>query len=171
MPMRSSRPHQPLAFALGLAFAMTAGTAAHGQARPADRGAIRAVRAAIDAANGRWQAAVRAGDAVGFAAEFADDAIFVVPMAAPARGRAAIEASTRAWLATVTVDSVILVRHDLTLTGDIAIEVGTVRTASTPRGGTTSTVAVASYLTAWQRQADGRWRIVRDMTTPGPRIP
>jgi uncharacterized protein (TIGR02246 family) len=128
-----------------------------------------AARAAIDAANRRWQAAVLAGSAAGFAAEFSEDASFAVPMATVATGRAAIERATRDWLAAVKVDSIGLTRTDLRILGDVAIEIGTVRTASTPRGGTTSTVDHANYLTVWQRQRDGGWKIVRDMTSPLPR--
>jgi ketosteroid isomerase-like protein len=88
----------------------------------------------------------------------------------PAQGaRAAIERSTRDWLAAVKVDSIGLTRTDLRILGDVAIEIGTVRTASTPRGGTTSTVDHADYLTVWHRQRDGGWKIVRDMTSPLPR--
>lgn len=138
--------------------------------RPARRPATEAqITAAIDAANARWQAAVLAGNAAGFAAEFADDATFAVPMAPPARGRAAIERSTREWLAVVRVDSIALTRSDLRFAGDVVMETGSVRTATTPRRGGASTVDVAHYLTIWQRQPDGAWRIVRDMTTPATR--
>jgi uncharacterized protein (TIGR02246 family) len=128
-----------------------------------------AARTAIDAANRRWQAAVLGGSAAGFAAEFSEDATFAVPMATVATGRAAIGRSTRDWLAAVKVDSIGLTRTDLRILGDVAIEIGTVRTASTPRSGTTSTVDHANYLTVWHRQRDGGWKIVRDMTSPLPR--
>lgn len=137
---------------------------------PARRPAtVAQVTAAIDSANARWQAAVIAGNAAGFAAEFADDATFAVPMAPPARGLAAIERSTREWLAVVRVDSIALTRSDLQFAGDVVMETGSVRTATTPRHGGASTVDVAHYLTIWQRQPDGRWKIVRDMTTPASR--
>lgn len=152
---------------LALAVTLTGSQLSAQAARPAES----AVRAALDAANTRWQAAVRAGNAAGFANEFADDAVFLVPAAPAAKGRAAIERSTREWLAAVKVDSVRLARSDLRLTGDIAIEVGVVRTYTTPKGGGKSTGVTANYLTVWQRQASGAWKIVRDMTSPAPATP
>ena len=119
----------------------------------------------VQKANAEWAEAMKTGDAVVIAAPYADDAVFVLPDGKALQGRAAIEALYRdgfakGGLASATkIDSKSLVRDD-----DLAYESGnadiTVMRQGKPvtRGG--------RYLTVWQAQADGTWKIMRNLVLP-----
>lgn len=119
----------------------------------------------VQKANAEWAEAMKTGDAVVIAAPYADDAVFVLPDGKTLQGRAAIEVLYRdgfakGGLASATkIDSKSLVRDD-----DLAYESGnadiTVMRQGKPvtRGG--------RYLTVWQAQADGTWKIMRNLVLP-----
>ncbi len=130
-------------------------------ARSVDPKLIRAVRKA----NAEWAAAMKTGDAATIAAPYSDDAVFVLIDGTCIQGRAKIQEMyragfERAGLATSTrIES-----KKLVIDGDLAYEsgygeVGTTKTGKlSTRGG--------RYLTVWQRQADGEWKIIRNIVLP-----
>jgi uncharacterized protein (TIGR02246 family) len=148
---------QPKAFVAAVLFCVAAGAAL---ASGPD-----ALGTTVQKANAEWAEAMKTGDAAVIAAPYADDAVFVLSDGQTLRGRAAIEALYRdgfakGGLASDTkIDSKSLVRD-----GNFAYESGsadvTVMREGKPvtRGG--------RYLTVWQMQSDGAWKILRNIVLP-----
>ena len=51
---------------------------------------------------------------------------------------------------------------DVVVSGDIAVENGTYKWTITPKGAKAMPDS-GKYLTVWQKQADGGWKIIRDI--------
>ena len=124
---------------------------------------IAAVKSAIEAANNVTVAAVIAGDVSKLLANYADDAVFMFPNAPAMRGRAAIEAGLKAMMEGATFSDMKFTTEDVMLDGDMAVETGSNEMTITPKGGK-AMVDKGKYLTVWKRQADGSWKIVRDVS-------
>jgi len=113
----------------------------------------------------RFEALFNAGDAAGMAAFYAEDARLLAEHADLVRGRDAIErfwreAISRARAAsavrTISLDEVIS-------SGDLGYALGTV-VVRIPA----SRELTTKYATIWQRDADGRWRLAVDSSSPNP---
>ncbi|HEV2287508.1 MAG TPA: SgcJ/EcaC family oxidoreductase [Candidatus Acidoferrales bacterium] len=121
-----------------------------------------AARKDIDAGNQAWIDAMKGGDMAPVADAFAEDALSCGPSGACEKGRAAIEASLKARVAktgkavSATVTSVGSVQR-----GNFVYEWGE-SWATYPDGHK----AGGNYLTVWEREADGRWRIYRNLGMP-----
>ena len=124
-----------------------------------------ALKHAVQQANAEWAEAMKTGDAAVIAAPYTDDAVFVLTDGKTLQGRAAIEAMYRdgfrkGALANATrIDSKSLVRD-----GDFAYESGNAD-VSVVRQGKTITRG-GRYVTVWQAQPDGAWKIVRNLVLP-----
>ena len=123
---------------------------------------VAAVRTAIDAANAAAVAALNAGDVVKWAGAYADDAIMMLPNSAAWKGRAAIEAGMKAMMAAAPISNFKFVTEDVMLGGDLAVETGSNEMTITPRGGK-PIVDKGKYVTTWKKQADGSWKVLRDV--------
>jgi uncharacterized protein (TIGR02246 family) len=119
---------------------------------------------AIDRANAAWLADIRSGNADGLAQAYADDGLFVLPDGRTIQGKTAIRAFYAARAA--AKDSIVggelhslgrsAVRPDLVLEwGEGSLRVRADDGSIGTRGG--------PYVTLWQRQSDGVWRIVRNL--------
>ncbi|MEO8348727.1 MAG: DUF4440 domain-containing protein [Acidobacteriota bacterium] len=100
-----------------------------------------------------------------FNALVADDAVFFGRDVS--RGR---EAVAKAWLALFTDPSMFLkwqpTEVHVSASGDLGYSIGTYeRMSKDPTGRPTS--ATGTYVSIWRRQADGKWRAVLDIGTPG----
>ena len=124
---------------------------------------IAAARTAIDAANTDAMAALVAGDVAKWASHYTDDAILMFPNAPAMRGRAGLEAGVKAMLVTMSITDVKFSTEDVLLSGDIAVETGSNEITMTPTGGKPM-VDKGKYITVWKRQADGSWKIMRDVS-------
>lgn len=124
---------------------------------------IAAVRTAIEAANNMAVAAVTAGDVTKLLANYADDAVFMFPNAPAMRGRAEIEAGIKKMMEGATFTNMKFTTEDVMLAGDMAVETGSNEMTITPKGGK-AMVDKGKYITVWKRQADGSWKIVRDVS-------
>jgi ketosteroid isomerase-like protein len=119
-------------------------------------------RKGIDAGNQAWIGGMKSGDAAPIAATYADDALDCDPTGECVRGRAAIEERTRALLArwgrakSASVSSKGAVQE-----GGFVYEWGSAE-ASFANG----KKIADRYLTVWQRQQDGSWKIFRNMVIP-----
>jgi uncharacterized protein (TIGR02246 family) len=133
---------------------------------PAGESAPTALRAAVDAANRRFESAFNSGDAAGAAREFyARDARILPPGSATVQG---VEKIAAYWAAAATapqtgVRRVLLSTLDLQPVGDAAYEIGqaTLTLANGQR-------VMPRYLIVWTRE-DGVWRRYLDiwnMDTP-----
>jgi uncharacterized protein (TIGR02246 family) len=120
---------------------------------------------AVHKANAEWAEAMKTGDAAVIAAPYTDDAVFVLADGKCLQGRAAIEALYRdgfqkgALASATKIETKNLVRD-----GDFAYESG-YADVSVVRQGKTVTKG-GRYLTVWQAQANGAWKIVRNIVLP-----
>lgn len=124
---------------------------------------IAAVRSTIEAANTVAAAAINAGDVAKLLPNYTDAAVFMLPNAPAMRGRAEIEAGLKAMMEGATFSNTKFTTEDVMLAGDIAVETGSNEMTITPKGGK-AMVDKGKYLTVWKRQADGSWKIVRDVS-------
>jgi len=155
VPMASTRRAVVL-LALVIALASTVYAGSKGK----DAG-VREARAAIEAANAKFSEAFARGDAKALAAMYTSDAIAFPPDGEMIRGN---EAIGEFWKSTREsgVQSVALTTVDVGRSGDIAYEVGKVSLTIQPAG-KEPTTAMAKYVVVWKRQADGSWKLHRDI--------
>ena len=124
------------------------------------------VRRAIDAGNATWEKAFRTLDAAAIAGTFDADGVNVGADGTCSRGGAAIEAGMRSFFersgpATTTKVDV----KQVVVDGDLAYEWGHSESHFGPTPGGPAQRA-GRYLTAWKRQADGGWKIYRNVGLP-----
>jgi ketosteroid isomerase-like protein len=119
-------------------------------------------RKGIDAGNQAWIDGVKTGEAAPIAATYAENAVDCGPTGECIRGRAAIEqeikglSAKRGHAQGAQVTSVGSVQQ-----GDFVYEWGRAE-ASFANGNN----LVERYLTVWHREADGSWKIFRNMVIP-----
>jgi uncharacterized protein (TIGR02246 family) len=136
------------------------GVAAATAASPADAGEV---RQAIEAANARFKAAYLRGDTTTIVDNYADDVILLPPNVEAVRGRDAV----RQRLAREVAEAPSMVKdfkittEDVLVSGELAVETGTVEFIVQPKTGNPVSEK-GKYVTVWKRQADGSWKIVRD---------
>ena len=148
-------------FALIFAISSTA----YAGSKMTDEG-VREARAAIEAANAQFSDAFARGDAKALAAMYTSDAIAFPPDSDMVDGN---EAIGEFWKATRDsgVQTAALTTVDVGRSGDVAYEVGKVSLTIQPAGKELTT-AVAKYVVVWKRQADGSWKLHRDIWNSVP---
>ena len=134
---------------------------------PLDTAAILAsARPEIDAANAAWLPALQRHDANAIAAAYADSGLFVAGDGTVTRGRAAVARMYAARFARLRpIRAGAVVQDGLTVLGPMRIaEWGHGWFELAPdRDGAPPARSVGTYLTVWQREVDGHWRIVRNL--------
>ena len=117
-------------------------------------------RSAIEQANARFVKAFEQRDTAAISAMYTEDAILLPPGQEMVKGRAAIE---QFWKSTMNsgVKSAVLTTLDVTASGDLATDVGTVEMTIAAEGKPT-TKAFAKYVAVWKREG-GSWKLHRDM--------
>jgi ketosteroid isomerase-like protein len=115
---------------------------------------------AIVAASRAFSDAYVRNDTAALGQVYADSAILLPPNRAVA-GRAAIQRYFT-WGPNYRQLAHAMVSERLTITGDVAIDVGT-WTSTGRRGTAEPTTASERYLVVWVRETDGQWRILYDM--------
>jgi uncharacterized protein (TIGR02246 family) len=121
-----------------------------------------AVRQTIEAANARQVDAILKGDAQAAVANYADDAVFMNPGAPAAQGKAALVDLFTGMIQQGSFSDVKMQTVDVVVSGDLAVENGTYRWTLTPKGGKAMPDS-GKYMTVWRKQADGGWKIIRDI--------
>jgi uncharacterized protein (TIGR02246 family) len=113
----------------------------------------------------RFEALFNAGDAAGMAAFYAEDARLLAEHAALVRGRDAIEQFWREAISRARAASAVrtIKLDEVISSGDLGYALGTV-VVRIPAGRELTT----KYATIWQRDADGRWRLAVDSSSPNP---
>jgi len=120
---------------------------------------------AVARANAEWAAAMKTGDAAVIAAPYTNDSVFVLADGKSLQGRAAVERMYRDGFqkggpaSTTKIDSKSLVRD-----GDMAYESGYAEVGVVRQG--KPITRGSRYLTVWQAQSDGAWKIVRNIVLP-----
>ena len=123
------------------------------------------LRRMIDANLARFADAFKRGDAAGLAALYADDAVELNPGLPPSEGVEAIQQGFTSFFNGVTATDAKFTTHDIVIGGNTAIERGTYALRLRPKGGTGNDIVdTGKYLTVWQRQPDGLWKIIRGIS-------
>jgi uncharacterized protein (TIGR02246 family) len=134
---------------------------------PLDTAAILAsARSEIDAANAAWLPAFQGRDAGALASAYADSGLFIAGDGTVTRGRAAIVRMYEArFLRLRSIRAGAVVQDGLTVLGPTRIaEWGHGWLELAPeRDGAPPGRSLGTYVTVWQREADGHWRIVRNL--------
>lgn len=121
-----------------------------------------AARKAIADADAQWAKADERGDANAVASNYASDAITAYEGEPTQRGHDAIARAIADRFAKTTLSNVSFRTDDLMIHGDMAVELGTATVTTTPKSGGKATVHTTRYMTVWQKQPDGSWKVVRD---------
>ena len=120
-------------------------------------------RAVIDSMNAAFLAALERGDAATAASNYAEDAVFMSANDKAWRGRDAVQKGLAGMLSQFSFKDAKLTTEDVILRGDLAVETGAYSWTLQPKSGT-ATKDVGKYLTVWQRDGAGTWKIIRDIS-------
>ena len=125
---------------------------------------VAAVRQSIEAGNAALIAALQKGDSLGAAALY-DDSAMVLPSEMPAvSGRDAIRSFWAGMGGMFSVSNMSLTVGDVVASGDLASETGRFEMTLTPKAkGAKPIVDKGKYLVVWKKQADGSYKLFRDM--------
>ena len=124
-----------------------------------------AVRQAIEANDARFSAALLKGDTATLANFYADDAILMAANMKAIRGHEAIAKGVSGLIAAMQPSSFKLQTEDVIVAGDYAIETGSFELTSKPASkGAKPGQDVEKYVVVWKKQADGSYKILRDIS-------
>jgi uncharacterized protein (TIGR02246 family) len=121
-------------------------------------------RQAIDAANARFVDAAKRGDSTIVDAIFADDVVVMMANEPAKRGRDAARKSFVSTFQPGVVKDFSLKTDDVAVAADLAVETGAYEMTLQPQGAK-EVKDKGKYITVWKRQADGSWKIIRDMVS------
>jgi uncharacterized protein (TIGR02246 family) len=122
-----------------------------------------AVRQTIDSNDARFAVAALKADTAALAGFYTDDAIFMAPNMPASRGHDAIAKSFAGMTSAMKLTAFKLQAQDVIVAGDYAIETGAFDLAATAPKATKPQHDVGKYLVLWKKQADGSYRIARDI--------
>lgn len=123
---------------------------------------IEAAMEAIDGVREAHIAAVNNGDPDAWAAVYADDGVQMPPHGPANRGSGSIRSWCKAFLSPFHAAFMQLV-CEVHVAGDWAFERGSYKITLSPRAGGEPVQDVGKYLTIYERQDGGQWRIARDI--------
>lgn len=123
---------------------------------------VAAVRQAIESANAQFFDALKRGDTVAARANYAEDAVVMMPNEGAWRGQPAVAKGFAGFLAQAAVTEGGTTTQDVMVSGDMAVETGSFEWTLSPKNGK-PIKDKGKYVTVWRRQADGSWKIVRDI--------
>ena len=135
-------------------------------AAPANLGAA---RQAVLAVEGELQAAFKARDAAKIASLYAADADIIIPDQPVRRGTDQLKATENDFKDTNFALEFVNARTEVS--GDMAFTRGTFTVTYTNPGNGEVARQRGNYVTVFRKQADGRWKIVQDISTPGAARP
>ncbi len=119
----------------------------------------------------RWNRAYAARDAEALAGMYSDDAVLANPGEELVRGKEAIRQATSAFAGDPNLKVAFRAnRIQVAQSGDIGYTRGRYTMTMTNPGTNQPETSTGHYLTVWQKQADGSWKAVEDMVTPGPKL-
>ena len=112
-------------------------------------------------------AAIVAGDFGRYRAVLTDDAVFL-PQSATAKTGAELHRWMREFLEQVAVESLAFAHGETIVRGDLACHEYTCAWKSTPRSGGASRIQTFKGLHVLRKQADGAWKISRNIWNTDP---
>ncbi len=120
---------------------------------------------AIEKANSEFIAAMKTGDAAAIAAPYTDRVVFIAIDGTCTQGRTEIENMYRARFERSGLASSTKINSKrLVVDGELAYESGYAEIGSLKQG--KLSINGGRFLTVWQRQADGEWKILRNVVLP-----
>lgn len=123
-----------------------------------------ALRDAIQAREQEWSAAFLAGNAAAIAALYTEDGAQVQASGDWARGRDGITQAMQAQFDTVAVTTREDVTEEVIPAGDYVVEIGHYSYQGTSKADKkTPRSAAGRYMVLWRKDADGVWRLHRDI--------
>ena len=132
---------------------------------------VSALKDAIQAREKEWSAAYLAANSAGVAALYAEDGASVPPTGDWMRGRAAIAKYMQAGFDTVTAASREDVTEEVIPAGDHVVEVGHYSWKGSHKRTKAALSGAGRYMVVWRKDADGQWRLLRDIGSEAPPAP
>ncbi len=129
------------------------------------------VRAAIAAIDKKFMEDVNRGDAAAGAAAYTDDAIVMPPNHSPVEGKQAIEKYLAEIGSQLQASNFQLSILEVDVQGDTTIVRGTYSNSFTIPGTDAPMEDQGKTLNVWKRQADGSWKLHRDIWNSNTPIP
>lgn len=124
---------------------------------------VEALTATINEIYGQYASSLKSGDVDRWIALWSNEGVQMPPGSPPIIGTEEIGAGTLAFLDAFTVDSFEIYIDEVQLAGDLAFARGTYSGVYTPKDGGEGFAEDGKYLTVFQRQPDGSWKIHRDI--------
>jgi uncharacterized protein (TIGR02246 family) len=129
------------------------------------------VRAAIAAIDKKFMEDVNRGNAAAGAAAYTDDAILMPPNHSPVEGKQAIEKYLAEISSQLQASNFQLSILEVDVQGDTTIVRGTYSSSFTVPGTDAPMEDRGKTLNVWKRQADGSWKLHRDIWNSNMPIP
>lgn len=130
-----------------------------------------AMKDSIQAREREWSAAFKAGDAAAIANLYTEDGGSIQPAGDWWRGRAAITQGMKTQLDTINVTTREDITEEVIPAGDYIVEVGHYTMSATSKKGNKPVTSAGRYMVLWRRDADGQWRLHRDIGAEAPKVP
>jgi uncharacterized protein (TIGR02246 family) len=121
-----------------------------------------AVKTAIEAVNAKFTAATEKGDSATVVALYDANAIAFPPGEPAWNGTAAIAKGFGGMLGAFTIKDFTLTANDVVVGGDYAAENGSYKMTLVPKKGA-AMEDHGKYVVVWKKQADGAWKLYRDI--------
>ena len=118
--------------------------------------------AAITEFNKRYLKAINDGDSATLASLTTPEHIMIAPGRPPIVGKEANDAANARAAQTFKIEET-WAPVETFISGDLAYQRGTFTVGATPKAGGTTRNTRGTFLRIYKRQADGSWRMVRDM--------
>jgi uncharacterized protein (TIGR02246 family) len=122
-----------------------------------------AVRRTIDSVNVALAAALQKEDTAAHSAIYASDGMIMMAGMPAAKGRDAIRQHAAEMFTGADLTDVRFTTQGVDVSGDLAVETGMFSMTITPKGAK-AFEDKGKYITVWKRQADGSWKIYRDIS-------
>lgn len=129
-----------------------------------------AIRDTIQAREREWSAAFIAGDAAAIANLYTEDGAQIQPAGDPYKGREAITAGMKKQLDTLNVTAREDITEEVIPAGDYVVEIGRYTFTATTKNRNKPVTGAGRYMVLWRNDADGQWRLHRDLGTEAPKM-
>ncbi len=142
--------------------------ACHPAAAPASQVDTAKIAADLKAGEAQWNLDLASKDAARDAAHYDDDATVMAPGFAPMRGKATIQATMGQVMTdpnfslAFTADNVVV-----SPSGEMAYTQGHFTQSESDAKTHAKVTSTGSYVTVYKKEADGSWKAVEDIATPG----
>ena len=124
---------------------------------------VAAVRQAIDQTNTKMIDALQRADTALIMSVYADDAVTMMSGQPAWRGKSEIATNGKQMFDAVKFSDVKFNTTSVDVAGDYAIETGAYEMTVTEKG-KKAVADKGKYITVWKKQADGSWKVYRDIS-------